>query len=126
MKLYIPRLGDDLRLTADWTFPVWCEHRNQTLLDVMGYGYDSVKREVWLKKVQAKGGMFGHEKVPVENFTMPVDTVLRVKRIFIRNGARDYDSVSFTAKVKGKGVRFWAKLDDCNGLEFEPVPHAKP
>ena len=65
--------------------------------------------------------------------TLPAGTELTVRRIFIRQGARDFDSMTFTATIpplkpaprgkvaKPKSVRFWAKLDDCNTME---VVHA--
>ncbi|RQT26119.1 hypothetical protein [Burkholderia contaminans] len=62
--------------------------------------------------------------------TIPAGALLTVDRIFIRKGAADYDSVTFWLKaskvpvaINGrqvkKSVRFWAKLDDVNAIEFE-------
>jgi hypothetical protein len=70
--------------------------------------------------------------------TLPVGTVLAVDRLYIRKGASDYSSITFYAKelgeviipgsrwswgnqkaTKRKAQRFWAKLADCNTIEFE-------
>jgi hypothetical protein len=55
-------------------------------------------------------------KMPKKQDILPIDTVLRIDRIYIRNGASDFDSISFYAeipKIKSK-PRFWAKLVDIN------------
>lgn len=63
----------------------------------------------------------------------PAGTLLKVDRIYIRKGAKDYSSVTFHAKnieivngefviskkKKPKSFRFWAKLHDCNNINFE-------
>lgn len=130
--LYIPRLRDKLKLTADWTFPVYFEHRNEGLIARMGYGYDTVEREVFQSKLPSFA-LYGGQTVMPKPFTMPAGTELSVDRVFIRNGAAGFDSVTFRCKLpKGKkateAIRFWAKLEDINGkLQFEPVtPAAKP
>jgi hypothetical protein len=69
--------------------------------------------------------------------TLPAETTLKVDRIYIRKGASDYSSVTFFAsglgevlvkprwifgsgkEKKKKSLRFWAKLADCNNIEFE-------
>jgi hypothetical protein len=72
--------------------------------------------------------------------TLPLGTILGVDRIYIRKGNKDYSSVTFFAKnlgsvkvdisrwssrknktVNKKAIRFWAKLEDVNQIEFEPV-----
>ena len=107
MKMYIPEIGDKLELTKDWTFQLYHEHRNVKLLEHFGitpklsYGTDLDKDEV----------------------TLPKGTVLKVDRIYIRKGGSPFSSVSFWAEgIKGhdkRGARFWAKLNDCNNIEFK-------
>lgn len=131
MKLYIPRLGDEIRLTSDWQFDLYHEYRNETLLEINLSPYD---------------GMLRNTPVPC---VIPAGAVLKVNRIYIRRGAPEYDSVTFswkgkstpartvtemrtvnwrspvqepyTYKVSKKQVRFWVKLDDVNNVEFEKV-----
>jgi hypothetical protein len=132
--LYIPKLRDKLVLVNDWSFPVCLEHRNESVIKRMGYGYGTVKREVWMKKLPGQWH-YGRVNLP-EDFTIPAGTELTVDRIYIRNGQAGFDSVTFRCKLpklKGKGedsLRFWVKLEEANGLEFDhpaaPVPAAVP
>lgn len=68
--------------------------------------------------------------------TLPAGTILAVDRIYIRKGAADFSSITFYAKELGevimpgsspsrpkrvKAQRFWAKLEDCNNIEFNLI-----
>ena len=117
MKINIPRLGDYLQLTTDWTFSYILEHRNYTLRMTL--------TDNDLNKRFPDG-------TPV---TMPAGTVLKVDRIYIRQGAPEFDSITFRvmqspdkrllSKSKGgtavDSVRFFVKLDDANNIEAEKV-----
>lgn len=67
---------------------------------------------------------------------LPAETVLTVDRIYIRKGSSDYSSLSFhihstprpeLTPIRQGGTydrsrrRFWAKLEDVNRVEFQPV-----
>ena len=114
MKLYIPELGDQLRLTSDWIFDLHHERRNASLWkELTGEDYK------WIDKVKST------------KCIMPKGTVLAVDRIYIRKGASDFSSISFRIvshpkykkekKVFGETYlhRFWAKLQDCNNIEYD-------
>lgn len=142
MKLYIPAIGDELKLTSDWTFQLYNENRNFSLMEYLKdprydredpYGYESVQQ---IKSLPA---------------TIPAGAILKVDRIYIRRGLSDYDSITFfwkgvavpahteeqkkyhsydtlrkewtkemvTVKVPKKPVRFWVKLQEANNIEFE-------
>jgi hypothetical protein len=61
-------------------------------------------------------------RMPFEDFkyTWPAGTILLVKRVYVRRGNPEYDSVTFSAQTgKYKGKTFWANMDDVNYLEFE-------
>lgn len=116
MRLFIPKLGTNLTLTADWTFPLHHERRNAAL-------FKAFDLPMWTWS-------FGQEKPPAPvQVTIPAGTVLTVDRIYIRSGAADFSSLTFRATFPGKktaksffgrtGVRFWAKLADVNRIEFE-------
>lgn len=67
-----------------------------------------------------------YQKAAVEKHTKTIDVyitegcTLTVDRIYIRKGASEYDSVSFFVEgLAPKKIRFWAKLDDCNNIEFK-------
>jgi len=128
MKLYIPEIGNQLRLTSDWTFGLYNEDRNATLMEKLG----DIRKTTW------GGNNYG--TIPC---TIPAGAVLKVDRIYIRKGISEYSSITFLwvgertepreelrdprywgeAKVKipRKPVRFWAKLDDVNNIEFDKV-----
>jgi hypothetical protein len=65
-------------------------------------------------------------------FTLPKGTVLKIERIYIRRGKKDYSSLTFNIsetthpflvsgkKNKKKGqMRFWATLNDVNNIDCE-------
>lgn len=135
MKLYIPENGDQLRLTADWTFDLYNEDRNSSLMEKIG----DVRKTIgdWSPKYGA---------IPC---TIPAGAVLKIDRVYIRKGAREYSSITFlwkgerlparTEEIMSSGyltngkptptgefckipaipIRFWAKLSDVNNIEFE-------
>jgi len=183
MKLYIPELGDKLLLSADWTFNLEKEYRNESLGAFFGY---YIFHEGWVdSKIVEPLTNFDYSliKYPERNYrmpsvdwrskekeaekncpeylqylkdydiwygkcalaenkdlivTIPVGTILKVDRIYIRKGAKDYSSITFfanmpaveslrtknykkTKKEKKKAVRFWAKLSVCNEIEFSKI-----
>ena len=112
MKLYIPILGEQLRLTADWKFDLYNEERNSTLMNYVG---DT--REIIWRSPQGEPCM------------LPAGTILKCDRIFIRKGSEDYNSITFflvgkkteTKKIPSRAVRFWVTLEDANSIEFDKV-----
>lgn len=79
-KVQIPSVGDVLVLDKPWTFRLFHEYRNETLLALFGQPDTMADRK-------------GHTVV-----TLPRGTELRVDRIYIRKGVKDYDSLTFLAK----------------------------
>ena len=136
MKLYIPEIGNQLRLTVDWTFDLYNEYRNATLLEKIGDSRDAG----WYQR-----------NIGGSPCTIPAGAVLKVDRIYIRKGISEYSSITFCwvgertepkvekhtethydsfgkpslvpyiHKIPRKPVRFWAKLDDVNNIEFEKI-----
>jgi hypothetical protein len=180
MKLYVPEIGDHLRLTKDWHFTLYGERRNESLAKIFGfsrYKWDQLiedskieseperkyivnypestgfsyrsyeERQAANKKAEDespsyqaylkayKEWMSRAEKLAVKtiDIVLPKGTVLAVDRIYIRKGVSDYSSISFwtkglgeceiknrwSSKTKWKSQRFWAKLSDCNKIEFD-------
>lgn len=122
MKLYIPRVGSELRLEADWSFDVFYDYRNQAACKAAG---NWVTTYDWNSRPAAKP------------LTVPAGTSLVVDRIYIRQpnksgDANDYDSVTFFVRSGGlaqhlvPGARFFARLDDCNTMEVEVVGENRP
>jgi len=107
-QLYLPEIGDKLRLVRPWTFSLYNEYRNEGMCKTL--------------KTLGKVAPRRYDAPPVE-VTLPEGTLLTVDRIYIRRGKTEYSSVTFRAVLKGvKGKpRFWAKLVDVNEIQFEPV-----
>jgi hypothetical protein len=115
MKMWIPTIGDMLRLTEDWTIILKPESRNWDLREL----------------VVPEGSKWGYDDSPLP-FTLVSGTVLKVDRIYIRSHYRDYDSYTFrtvaspdprlsTKKMGGAGKsrRFFAHLSDVNNMQAE-------
>lgn len=113
-KLYIPNLGDIIELTKPWTFTLYPESRNSSLLTTI------IKNFEWCKSKKT-----GYK------VTLPKGTQLKFSRIYIRQGQDDYNSVTFyindipsgsiKEKLGKKKARFWAKLEDINTIEYDFV-----
>jgi hypothetical protein len=187
MKLYVPEIGDHIRLIKDWTFTLHAEGRNETLAEMFGYrkyGWNGwldrtkiedepardyvisypdeefFKRAFWKGQYTYEERQAAYKKAELESesyqaylksyeewknradalvtnellVSLPAGTVLAVDRIYIRKGSSDFSSITFYAKglgeseiknrwsgrtTKWKAQRFWAKLADCNQIEFE-------
>lgn len=136
MRCCIPSIGDKMKLTKSWTFPLYLEYRNIDLINRFRPGTNSV----YTNGSRSQSIMVTFEK----------GTVLRVDRIYIRKGKSEWDSITFVVAeapkddkrpktiksdvvvngipdhdeskvVKLKGGRFWAKLNDVNEINFEMV-----
>lgn len=119
MQLFIPPLGTKLVLIEPWTFKMYDEYRNVTFIENLieaGFHLNKVKKDhsnYW--KVLNLGDV-----------TLPAGMQLTLKRLYIRNGQKDFDSVTFMVtgtmlngkKIKG---RFWVKLEDANKMKVEIV-----
>jgi len=120
MKLFIPTIGTQLRLTKKWEFKLFFEYRNESVMS-----HFDIDRE---NRRYSKTDQF---KV----VSFPKNTMLIVDRIYIRAGGSDikkYDSVTFRVilpdgtqnapvstwggKIRNLRLRFWAKLEDVNNI----------
>jgi hypothetical protein len=115
MKLFIPAIGYRIRLTQDWTFKLFHERRNESLLEFIVPNY----QRKW---------HFGDTQMPHETTSLSAGTVLEVDRVYVRTINKravteedDYDSVTFKVidHPSKKKFRFWAKLDDVNNIDYE-------
>lgn len=127
MKFNIPSIGDQIRLTSDWEFVLHYECRNNKLwqkfsLPIPKWNWHPCPsgrlRNVW----KLEDGYFTEFEMMLES-----GTVLTVDRIYIRKGAKGFDSITFNIPKKQNkdsnfaGCRFWVKLHDANSVEFEMV-----
>lgn len=87
MKLYIPDVGDSIKLSKDWEFKLYDEYRNRTLINYFELTYPRNSDYVFEFK----------------HVTLPAGIVLTVDRIYIRKGRVDtaeYSSVTFVIDKK--------------------------
>ena len=138
MRLFIPTIGTVLTLSQDWNFNLFNESRNYNVIEGLNLsqkGLDAAVDAYYeYRKTHA-----GRDEECIRlyniaynwswNVTLPIDSELKVDRIYIRKGQGGFDSVSFwltstphplLSKVKGK-KRFWAKLDDVNNMEVKDI-----
>lgn len=182
MKLYVPEIGDELKLARPWNFTLYGESRNSRLWDALdgdalgqkvgpsdeaiqayNIGKDYAMSEFdpgyWPSLFDESQqrlhyvSLYTHDTPGLEekmnefnrlsdkhyrltsnvgmkqiSATLPAETVLKVDRIFIRKGMEDWSSLTFFMVsspdprfASKKKTRFWAKLSDCNQIEFDPV-----
>lgn len=126
-KLYIPNLGTLLYLTEDWTFKLYFEQRNNTLLGVFGVKnrywnrfenrkilpddfedgkvpdcveYEKAMTDSELKDAYKSYWATNASDNPYIQVTFPAGTQLKVDRIYIRQGGESFASITFrTTKV---------------------------
>lgn len=119
IQFFAPEIGTLIKLVQDWKFTIYHEHRNEKFIDLLN--------------------LFGGKCWPNwQDQTGPDTTLvqilagseLKVDRIYIRKGAKEYSSLTFwlgkdaiVVDEKGKQfkstnrIRFWAKLSDVNGIQ---------
>jgi hypothetical protein len=106
MKLFIPPLGTELELSEPWMFKLYDEYRNSNMMELMNLNSQPYR--------------YGE---PIKTFDMviPIGTVLKVDRIYIRKGASEFDSVTLRTKIGKKSIRFWVKLADFNTMVVKDI-----
>jgi hypothetical protein len=130
MRLNIPKLKTELIVAQDVDVTIYCESRNMKFLKDQGAvpsdAYDWGISFCETCKVEFSGRCPTCEKYmsvfAMRNFTLKKGVKLIIDRYYIRNGAEDFDSVTFryqSGKTKG---RFWLKLFDVECIDFEPLP----
>lgn len=111
-----PHIGSKLILADPWKFTLHSERRNKTFwIDLFG---DPCKdrNDAW---TFWRGGT-------TQPVILPTGSILKVDRIYVRRGAKDFDTITFLlehtsmpefayTKRKVKG-RFWVKLGEVNTM----------
>lgn len=128
MKAFIPEIDSKLRLNKDWTFDLHFAHQNSTIFTADGHPKTLSRCE---------------EREPYKR-TLPAGSEFLVSRIYVRNGAKDFSSITlYITKTTDKALtavkprripfehrsithygRFWVKLTDFNDAEFEVIRDA--
>lgn len=107
MKLYIPEISNEIRLTKDWTFDLYNEDRNQSLMEFVG----DTRQVEWYAPSQTS--------IPC---TIPAGEILKVDRIYVRKGKSDFSSITFLWKNK----RIPAKFEDREVISWEEDKTGSP
>jgi len=109
--LYIPTLGEVIELAQPWTFQLFNESRNESMMVHVG-DTRSIKY-AW------------SHKLPMTSIAATITTGARLQfdRYYIRKNLEDFDSVTFSyldkkVKLDRRTVtpRFWVKLADVNRM----------
>lgn len=88
--MYIPTVGDEITLAADWTFSLYNEYRNEGMIKFTFPG-----AEFDWKLTKLPSGEVSQYGSKMAEVVLPKGAVLKIDRIYIRKGAKDYDSVTF-------------------------------
>ena len=116
MILYIPSLGTQITLAAQWTFTLVNEPRNDSLRNLLGI---LIPEPNW-RATRAPD--------PIK-ITLPIGTVLSIDRYYIRQNNESHDSITFNLvshpdfppTQKTKLARFWVHLRDANYMRIEEI-----
>ncbi len=130
MKLFIPPLKMPLTLTKPATVPIYHERRNEIMLTAFGGGPKTYgnRHYSWChppaKPDQKKDGWdWDYDTMLATTLTIPAGTVLLIDRYYIRNGADEFDSLTFrvasSPDKKWNKKRFWLRLSDVNALNIK-------
>jgi len=164
-QIFIPQLDTEMVLDQPWRFTLENEHRNRAMLEVVAEKqliptqeliyrsdldrYQRNEQNVVVLEDLEPGAWYGRLKVAYSKYdypdetdvTLPAGSRLVVDRIYIRQNAEGFDSVTFRlldcpdqrfqaqgkAKPFGKkGIRFWAQLLDVNHMSVTPMPRPAP
>jgi len=139
-KFYVPEIGDEITLTEDWTFQLHSEYRNIIFGHFLGYNNyysgwvnqsdtksletlqsfkyredcesqdDYMKRhKEWQLEWQLECEKF---RLDVIEVTIPKGCILKIDRIYIRKGNKDYSSITFNVKNMGQAITSMSRWND--------------
>lgn len=131
-------------LAEDWTFKLYFESRNSTLIQAFGgkknsywysvspddfvdgelpsfIEYEKAMSESDLDKSYQSYRATNAQDQPFIRVTLPKGTQIKVDRIYIRQGGESFNSVTFrTTKIcpekRFASKRFWVKLREANEI----------
>jgi len=149
-KLFIPNLGTLMILAEDWTFKLFFESRNDTMIQAFGgkkgkwwweddlnpddfvdgivppIEYEKAMSEEQLDNSYKSFRATNAKDKPYIRVTLPKGTQLKIDRIYVRRGSESFSSVTFrTTKIcpekKFASKRFWAKLREANEIVADVI-----
>lgn len=96
-------------MACDWTFKLHPERRNQGFASK----YDLFsKKDGWDKKNEIDGKYY--------LVTQEAGTVFSTNRLYVKQGQKDFESITLLAQNGNKKGRFWVKLEDINNAIIMP------
>lgn len=150
IRFYVPQLGDQIRLVKDWTFKLHVESRNEKLFKFLKGSEETVETITYTQNSWNNGVATPHPYSYQSRtrhprmVTLREGCLLKVDRIYIRQGQEGFDSITFylmeipesmkdevnmsskKAPFEKKAApktlaRFWVKVNDANNIYFEPA-----
>jgi hypothetical protein len=137
-SILIPPIGSNLTLTSDWTFTLYHERHNSSLILALGFELDNCGYGIKAKHHINPSKIIHVFKT--QNVTFLAGTILRVERYDIKRGRRVVDSLILTMQKypiklqqtyssNGQKInkhRFWVTLSDMNRIECDIVSELTP
>lgn len=105
-KFNVPTIGQTFILKNQTSLSIYNDYRNEKLIAL-----DETLSEA-KKTHKLYGSLLG-------TYEFKEGTEFKIARIYIRNGASEFDSITLTAKINKKSVRFWIKLYEFNTIEYK-------
>lgn len=140
MNIFIPEIGSQIKLIEPWIFFLSEESRNNSIFNALKEGNSSLRK--FSIEEEHQGYKYNNSYKTQRNvfeMSLPVDTVLTIDRIYIRQQQANYSSVSFIindttqpyllrakeSKKKKTCGRFWVKLNDANKIKCELIKNTQ-
>jgi len=141
MQFYIPEISDEIRLLADWQFDLYNEERNTSLNKFLNIGFLApswgrtdppvpvvipagtilVIDRVYIRKGQSDFSSitFRWKGASNPSYMKTCDDY----SVLVARGTATTPTIYGTRQVKvpKEQIRFWAKLEDVNRIEYEKV-----
>lgn len=134
-KLFVPNLGTLLILAEDWTFKLYFEHRNSSMLEVFGgkkgayfynhfdnmgsnfvdgdvppiVEYEQPMSEEELGEAYKSFRATNSRQNPFIRVTLKKGTQLKIDRIYIRRGGESFSSITFRTTKTSPDKKFASK-----------------
>jgi len=124
VKLYVPGIGEPLKLVEPWAFRLYYESRNYKLLEKLGLKETLRQADAAMLSTGNYYSWRRGRALPSEMVTLPAGMTLACRRIYIRQNLEDFNSLTFSitdwpdkeSKQRYGKARFWAKLFDVNQM----------
>lgn len=130
MNLFIPDIGTLLKLEQDWTFTLYAESRNESIMMIFMKENVPMNTQLNWNLQSMRQNLYKNQVIE-----LPKGLVIKVDRIYIRKGLSQYSSITFTVpkpktkkdkeemphNVRFASCKFWVKLHECNGIQFSTV-----